>query len=155
MYRDAIFQSVNDTIGLILEAEGLELVELQLQPQKGRWLVRVYVDAEHGVSLEDCRLASLEIGQVLDAEDLIPASYRLEVSSPGLDRPLHTPRDFRRHNQRLVTVFLRTPVHGATQHTGRVVAVTTDDLVLHTPSEEPLEIPLSQVDHGVVELEFK
>lgn len=155
MYRETLFQSVTDILEPLLEAQGVELVELQLQPQKGRWLVRVFVDAEGGISLEDCRHLSLDIGQILEAEELIPTSYVLEVSSPGLDRPLRTPRDFRRQHQRLVTVFLHTPIAGATRYTGRVAAVTRDHLVLHEPPDAPLEIPLPQIDHGVVELEFK
>jgi ribosome maturation factor RimP len=155
MYREALFRSATEIIEPLLHAHGAELVELQLQPQKGRWLVRVFVDAEDGVSLEDCQLFSLEISQVLDAEELIPSSYVLEVSSPGLDRPLRTPRDFRRQSQRLVTVLLRTPVSGHTRYTGRVAHVTDTALVLHRPPETPLEIPLPQIDHGVVELEFK
>jgi ribosome maturation factor RimP len=155
MYRETLFQSVTDTLAPLLEAQGVELVELQLQPQKGRWFVRVFVDAEGGISLEDCRHLSFDIGQILEAEELIPTSYVLEVSSPGLDRPLRTPRDFRRQHQRLVTVFLHTPIAGATRYTGRVAAVTRDHLVLHEPPDAPLEIPLPQIDHGVVELEFK
>ncbi len=155
MYRETLFQRMTETLEPVLRMQGVELVELQLQPQKGRWLVRVFVDAKEGVSLEDCQQLSFEIGQVLDAEDLIPASYLLEVSSPGLDRPLRTPRDFRRQYQHLVTVFLHTPILGATRYTGRVAAVTEDLLVLHIPPETPLEIPLPQIDHGVVELEFK
>lgn len=155
MYRDVLFQSVTDTIEPLLHAHTVELVELKLQPQKGRWLVRVFIDAEDGVSLDDCQRLSLEIGQVLDAEELIPASYVLEVSSPGLDRPLRTPRDFQRQRQRLVTVLLRTPVLGQTQYRGRVAAVSEGHLVLHRPPDTPLDIPLSHIDHGVVELEFK
>src|SRR5688572_9283285 len=155
MYRESLFQDVMATIAPLIEAEGAELVELQLHPQKGRWLVRIFVDMEDGISLEDCRQLSLEIGQVLDAEELIPSSYTLEVSSPGLDRPLRTPRDFRRQHRHLVTVFLHTSMLGATQYTGRVAGVTETHLVLHQPPEKPLEIPLPQIDHGVVKLEFK
>jgi ribosome maturation factor RimP len=139
----------------LLRVHGAELVELKLQPQKGRWLVRVFIDAEDGVSLDDCQKFSLEIGQVLDAEELIPVPYVLEVSSPGLDRPLRTPRDFQRQRQRLVTVFLRIPLTGVTQYTGRVAAVTEEYLILHRPPDMPCDIPLSHIDHGVVELEFK
>jgi len=155
MYREMLHQSVADLIEPLLQTQGFELVELQLQQRKGQWLVRVFADAEGGISLEDCRRLSLEIGQVLDAEDLIAASYVLEVSSPGLDRPLRTARDFQRQRQRMVTVFLRSPLMGKTTYTGRVAAVTEVDLVLHVPPDTPLTIPLPQVDHGVVELEFK
>src|SRR5438034_3365224 len=96
MYRETIRQGIVGIVEPLLQTQGFELVELQLQQRKGQWLVRVFADAEGGISLADCRKLSLEIGQVLDAEDLIAASYVLEVSSPGLDRPLHTARDFQR-----------------------------------------------------------
>jgi ribosome maturation factor RimP len=155
MYREMLFQSVADLLKPLLAIQGFELVELQLQQQKGRWLVRVFADGEEGISLEDCRRLSLEIGHVLDSEDLIPASYVLEVSSPGLDRPLRTTRDFRRQYRRMVTVFLHAPLMGRTQYTGRVAEVAETHLVLHMPPDLPFEIPLTQIEHGIVELEFK
>ena len=155
MYRETLVQNITNLLEPMLQEQGFELVELQLQQRKGAWLVRVFVDAEGGISLDDCRTLSLELGQVLDAEDLIPESYVLEVSSPGLDRPLRTPRDFQRQLQRMVTVFLHTPLLGKTQYTGRVAAVAADSLVLHQPPDTPCEIPLTHIDHGIVELEFK
>jgi ribosome maturation factor RimP len=155
MYRETLVRSMTDLIEPLLQAHGFELVELQLRQRRGSWLVRLFVDAEGGVSLEDCRTLSLEIGQMLDAEDLIPESYVLEVSSPGLDRPLRTPRDFRRQCHRMVTVFLRAPLLGKTQYTGRVAAVADAYLILHLPPDTPFEIPLMSIDHGIVELEFK
>jgi ribosome maturation factor RimP len=67
MYRDMLLQSVIDFIEPLLQAQGYDLVELQLQQLKGRWLVRVFVDTEGGISLEDCHRLSLELGQMLDA----------------------------------------------------------------------------------------
>jgi ribosome maturation factor RimP len=135
--------------------QGFELVELQLNQLKGQWFIRVFVDAEGGVSLEDCQRLSRNIGQMFDAEAPMATSYVLEVSSPGLDRPLRTVRDFQRQRQRMVTVFLNSPHMGQVQQTGRVAAVTTSHLVLHLPPNTPLTIPLSQINYGVVELEFK
>lgn len=155
MCREMIHQSVADLVEPLLQTQGFELVELQLQQRKEQWLVRVFADAEGGISLEDCRRLSFEIGQMLEAEDLMTASYVLEVSSPGLDRPLRTARDFQRQRQRMVTVFLHSPLMGKSAYTGRVAAVTDVDLVLHVPPDTPLTIPLPQIEHGVVELEFK
>ena len=154
MYRETIRQSIVEIVEPLLQRQGFELVELQLQQQKGQWLIRVFADIAGGISLEDCRRLSLEIGQVFDAEDLFSTSYVLEVSSPGLDRPLYTARDFQRQCQRMVTVFLNSSLMGQTQHRGRVAAVTESYLVLHVPPDTPLTIPLPQIDHGVVELEF-
>jgi ribosome maturation factor RimP len=92
---------------------------------------------------------------MLEAEDLIPSPYVLEVSSPGLDRPLRTAQDFRRQYRHMVTIFLRTPLQGKASYTGRVAAVAETHLVLHMPPDTPCEIPLTHIDHGMVELEFK
>ena len=97
MYREMLFQSVNGLIEPLLTSQGFDLAELQLQQHNGRWLVRVFADREEGVTLEACRRLSIDIGHLLDIEELLPASYILEVSSPGLDRPLRTERDCRRH----------------------------------------------------------
>ena len=155
MYRETIRQSIAEIIEPLLQTQGFELVELQLQQRKGQWLVRVFADAEGGISLEDCQRLSRDIGQAFDIEDFIAASYVLEVSSPGLARPLRTARDFQRQRQRMVTVFLTPPHMGHVQQTGRVAAVTASHLVLHLPPDTPLTIPLPQIEYGVVELEFK
>ena len=155
MQRETLSQNVNETIEPLLDSQGIELVELQLQQHKGRWLVRIFVDSDVGISLEDCRRLNFEIGQLIDAEDVIPASYVLEVSSPGLDRPLRNMRDFRRQQQRVVKVFLHVPHLDKAQYTGRVAGVTESHLLLQTDSDTPVTIPLQSIDHGVVELEFK
>lgn len=155
MEREKLSQQISEAITPFLDAHGFEFIELQLQQHKGRWLVRLFVDNNGGISLEDCRSLSFEIGQLLDAENLIPASYVLEVSSPGLDRPLKNLRDFRRQCQRMVTVFLHSPYLDETRYTGRVTAVTESHLFLYIDTETPVTIPFQSIDHGVVELEFK
>ena len=155
MYRETIRQSIAEIIEPLLQMQGFELVELQLQQRQRQWLVRVFADAEGGISLEDCQRLSRDIGQAFDMENLLTTSYVLEVSSPGLDRPLRTARDFQRQRQRMVTVLLNSPHMGQVQQTGRVAAVTASHLVLHLPPDTPLTIPLPQIDYGVVELEFK
>lgn len=155
MHREMTHQDIVDLIEPLLRTRGFELVELQVQQRKSQWLIRVFADTEGGIGLEDCRTLSFDIGQLLEAEALIPTSYLLEVSSPGLDRPLRTARDFQRQCQRLVKVALRSPFQGQAQYVGRVVAVTEDHLVLHVSPDTPLTIPLLQIDHGVIELEFR
>ena len=155
MQREALSQNVNETIEPLLNTQGIDLVELQLQQHKGRWLVRIFVDNDAGISLEDCRRLNSEIGQLMDAENVIPGSYVLEVSSPGLDRPLRNLRDFRRQHQRVVTVFLQVPHLDRAQYTGRVTGVTKSHLFLQTDPDTPVMIPFQSISHGTVELQFK
>jgi ribosome maturation factor RimP len=80
----------------VLSDMRLELVDLEFKREGGSWILRFFIDKEGGVTLDDCAAFSREIDVVLEIEDLIPAAYRLEVSSPGLDRPLKKLEDFRR-----------------------------------------------------------
>ena len=155
MQRETLSHNVKETIEPLLNSQGIELVELQLKQHKGRWLVRIFVDNDVGISLDDCRRLNSEIGHLMDAENVFPASYVLEVSSPGLDRPLRNMRDFRRQYQRVVTVFLHVPHLDKAQYKGRVADVTESHLILQTDSDTPVTIPFQSIDHGVVELEFK
>lgn len=155
MYRETLHQDVANLIEACLAQQGFELVELQMQQQRGRCLIRLYVDTDDGVSLEDCQKLSFDIGQILDDADIMPNAYVLEVSSPGLDRPLRTVRDFQRQCNRLVRVFLHTPLLGKMQYIGRIITVTQDDLLLHIAPNVPLSLSFSQINHGVIELEFK
>jgi len=78
----------------VIEGLGYELWELEYQPGRGNALLRIYLDAEGGISVEDCERASRAVSEVLDSTDPVPGNYTLEVSSPGLERPLRTARHF-------------------------------------------------------------
>jgi ribosome maturation factor RimP len=78
----------------VLEPEGVELVELELKPEGGKWVLRLYIDSPHGVTLDDCELVSRQVGALLDMKDPIEHSYHLEVSSPGINRALRKKKDF-------------------------------------------------------------
>src|SRR5882672_9866107 len=112
MSCEMIYQSIVEIIEPLLQRQGFEFVELQLHQQRGQWLIRVFADIMGGISLEDCQRLSLEIGQAFEVGVLLSTSYVLEVSSPGLDRPLYTARDFQRQCQRMVKVFLNSPLIG-------------------------------------------
>ncbi len=89
-----------EIIGLIepvIESEGLELVELECLRMQTRWLVRIFIDREGGATLEDCTAISHQVGDLLNVHDLPPGPYTLEVSSPGLDRPLTRDKDFEKY----------------------------------------------------------
>ncbi|MBF0329612.1 MAG: ribosome maturation factor RimP [Nitrospirae bacterium] len=105
------------------EAEGLELVDI-IVSGKGRMLVRVIIDREpDGVAIEDCERMSRSLEALLDVEDAISSSYMLEVSSPGIDRPLIKPKDFEKNIGRLARVVTKEPLNGQTFFFGRLVDV--------------------------------
>lgn len=91
-----LLEQIEELAQPILEDLGLELVDLEYQRESHGWVLRFYLDKEGGINLDECADASREIATLLDVEDLIDTAYQLEVSSPGLDRPLKKLRDFSR-----------------------------------------------------------
>ncbi|HEX2667259.1 MAG TPA: ribosome maturation factor RimP [Gammaproteobacteria bacterium] len=101
-----------------VEALGYEVVELEFHPQGGGGLLRVYIDREGGVTVDDCEKVSRQVSAVLDVEDPIPGHYTLEVSSPGLDRPLRKAADYARFAGERAKVDLALPIEGRRRFTG-------------------------------------
>lgn len=97
----------------VLRSEGMDLVLVECLRMKTRWLVRVFMDKEGGVTVEDCAWISQQLGDVLDVHDLPPGPYTLEVSSPGLDRPLVKAEDFLRFRGRRIDCRLRETFGGS------------------------------------------
>lgn len=88
----------------ILEEQGLELVDVEFQQNGAEWLLRFYVDKEGGINLDNCAKFSRELSMLLDIEEIPAVAYRLEVSSPGLDRIIKKEADFERFSGKIVRV---------------------------------------------------
>ncbi|MFO7739027.1 MAG: ribosome maturation factor RimP [Desulfatiglandaceae bacterium] len=91
---ESVKREVSRLIEPILADMGFELVYVEYLSEHGRWVLRIYVDEEGGITLEDCARVSREIGNVIDVKEIVPHEYVLEVSSPGLNRPLVREKDF-------------------------------------------------------------
>lgn len=126
MLRDELFSLLEPTVVTL----GYELVEIEFAPAGGGGLLRLYIDAAPGITLDDCERVSRQVSAVLEAEDPIPGRYTLEVSSPGLDRVLRTREHFRRFLGSRIKVQLATPLDGRRRFTGRLLEVLDDGVVL-------------------------
>lgn len=104
MAQGTIVDRVTGLLQPILSEMGLELTDLEYVAEGRGMTLRVFIDKEGGVTLDDCAALSRELGAVLEIEDVIHVAYRLEVSSPGLDRPLKTPKDYQRFIGALVKI---------------------------------------------------
>jgi ribosome maturation factor RimP len=130
---------------------GCELVDVEYRREPAGWTLRLYIDKEGGVSLDDCQRVSQEVGTVLEVEDPIPHRFNLEVSSPGLDRPLRTEASFRDAVGRQVRVAAREPIAGRRNFTGRLISVDPGaggqgaDVVLRGDAGEEFRIPLEAI----------
>jgi ribosome maturation factor RimP len=153
-----------------LSAVGYELVEMEYVREGSGWVLRVYIDhpcqsiatpseerVTSAISLSDCELASRQLGTTLDVEDVIENAYRLEVSSPGVERPLRKERDFARFIGRAAKVQLGEPLDGRRNFSGRissaeggVVGLQVGDRVFQLPIQTIHRAHL-EVEHGVPE----
>ncbi len=104
MSKANVVERVTELLQPILHEQGLELVDLEYVPEGRGTALRVFIDKPGGVTLDDCAALSRELGSVLEVEDVVTSAYRLEVSSPGLDRPLKTEQDYQRFIGSLVKV---------------------------------------------------
>ena len=131
----------------ILAEREMELVEMTCRSQGRQQVIRFLVDKVGGVTLQECAKVNQLIGQALDAANLIEESYMLEVSSPGLDRPLVTKRDFERALGEDLQVEVRTDEDRATALEGMLLAVQHEAIVLKTSSGN-VTVPFTQVKQG-------
>jgi ribosome maturation factor RimP len=137
----------------VLEELGLELVEVQYRREQSGWVLRLIIDKHDGVSLDDCVAVSREVGQLLDIEDFIEQSYSLEVSSPGLERPLRSMADFQRFVGRKARIKTIEPIAGEHVFIGRINQTAGESIVLEVGRKE-LTIPFSMVAKARLEVEF-
>ena len=159
LHRDDICERVRLAAQPILESLGLELVDLEFKRSGREAVLRLFIDKEGGVTLDDCADVSRELSMLLDVEDFIPCEYNLEVSSPGLDRPLKSTADYYRFVGRLVKVKTYEPFPddaGNRRKTfvGRLDGLR-DGVVVLTLSEGPTaSIPLERVAKANLEFVF-
>lgn len=148
---------VREVAERVVADRGYELVDVEVKRGKGGQFVRLYVDKEGGIGLDELESVSHEVGAVLDAEDPIHGSYTLEVSSPGLDRPLKEEKDFRRFLGRLARVTSYEPVEGRRHWTGRLLAVEGGAVSMQLTSEKDAvaRIPLAKIASARLEVEFR
>lgn len=137
----------------VLEELGLELIEVQYRREQSGWILRLIIDKQEGVSLDDCTTVSREISQLLDIEDFIDQAYNLEVSSPGLDRPLKNMADFQRFTGRKAKIKTIAPIDGEHVFIGKILQATGETIILVVGSRE-LEIPFAQIAKARLEVEF-
>jgi len=138
-------ENVRKLVAPVVESLGYELVGVEFLPQGGHGLLRVYIDSEAGVTLDDCQRASHQLSGVLDVEDVIKGRYHLEISSPGLDRPLFEAKHFQRFAGSQVNVRLVAPINGRRKLRGVLQGMKGDDVVLDVDGEV-ISVPLSAID---------
>ena len=144
MAKTPIAQSVMDLIEPVLEAEGLELVDVEYKKEGPNWILRIFIDKEGGVTVADCQKVSHLTGDLIDVEATIKIPFNLEVSSPGLDRSLKREKDFLRFKGKRIRLHSLSPIDNKRKFTG-ILADFKDQIIFIDLDGKPFEIPLSQV----------
>ena len=137
----------------ILSEQGMELVDLEYRREGRGWVVRLYIDKEGGITLDDCSRVSQEIGTSLDIEDFVAAPYTLEVSSPGLNRPLKSEKDFLKYRDRLIKVKTVDPIDHRKHFKGMLRGISEERIEMEIDGGI-IYIPLANVAKANVELDF-
>lgn len=152
MKFDKLLQEVRQVVEPILESQGFELVDLEYQRESQGWVLRIYLDRQGGVSLDDCAGISHEVGAVLEVKDLIPSAYILEVSSPGLTRPLKKPEDFNRFRNQMVKIKLYEPLDGRRNFKGTLLGLEGDRVRVEA-EQQVYELPLQRIAKANLEID--
>lgn len=146
---------IRDQIDQLLGPLGLELVEAQLLGGGKHRVFRLFIDKPEGVTHEDCEKVSHLIGEALDAQDLIPGgAYTLEVSSPGVDRPLIRPRDFARFLGSKVKIELKQPIDRSKRFTGKLAAFDGEIVTLELEPGRTLSVALADLHKANLKYEW-
>ncbi len=152
MTEKEIVDRVRAVVHPIVLNEGMEVVEVEYRRESSGWVLRLILDKEGGVTLDDCTRVSQEAGRNLDVEDIIQAPYTLEVSSPGLTRPLKTEKDFMKYRHRLIKLKTTDPIQNRRQFKGRLLGVSENGVEIEA-DEGVFRIPLSNVAKANLEIE--
>lgn len=153
MKREDIEQKVAEEVERLLVGRDMELVDVEYVRERD-WYLRVFLDKEGGIDLDDCQEISEKLSAWLDANDPIRENYLLEVSSPGLDRVLKKDKDFIRYKGRVVDVKFFKPIEGTKATVGTLVEKTADGKLVLLENEKETVYAMSDISQIRLHLEF-
>lgn len=150
-------ERIEKEIEKVVASEGLELVHIEYRKQGRIYLLRIDIDKEGGVNLEDCENISHQVSAYLDVDDVIPTEYELQVSSPGLDRKFYRDSDYQKFIGRLVRVKTSRAIRGLHVIVGRLKDFNGTSVVVTDPvmkKDPDYEIPLADIKETRLEVEI-
>ena len=154
MSKGIEWDRVRELVRQVIESQGYEVVELEFKGAGKSSVLRVFIDRADGISHRDCELVSEQVGTVLDVEDLIPSSYTLEVSSPGLDRKLVKESDYTRFEGKLARIQTRIPLNQQKVFRGRLQGLQGGKVRLELQRGNSLDIPLDVIQEARLEIDW-
>ncbi len=153
MGKSSVAETVEELVTPILNENRLELVDIEYKKEGKNWFLRIFLDKEGGVTVADCSNVSRQIADLIEVEEVVPSSYTLEVSSPGLDRPLKKEKDFLRFKGRRAHVTTFTPLDQQKSFKGTIRDFQGDTLFLELDNRL-VEIPINRIAKARLEVEI-
>ena len=153
MGKTSIYQSVADLIKPTLEGNGIELVDVEYKKTGKTWVLRVFIDKNQGVTVYDCQELSREIEDLIEIHELIDDHYVLEVSSPGLDRPLKKAADFLRNKGKRIQIKTYSPINNKKENAGTVIDFVNGTLFLED-KKDILKVSLTEIAQAKLIIKF-
>lgn len=151
----SVNKEVTRLIEPIIEDMGFELVDVRYVSQQGRSVLRIFVDKEGGISIDDCAHVSREIGELIDVKDIIDHAYVLEVSSPGLDRPLVKEKDFQKAIGKKIKVKTAVQIGNRKNFMGYLRGVNKGGVSLEVENDKMVLLKLGNVVKANIVYEFE
>ena len=148
-----IEKSVLKIVEPVVVAEGLDLVDVEFRREKPGWILRLYIDREDGVTIDDCSQISKQVSLLIDVNDLIVHPYTLEVSSPGLNRPLKKEEDFIKFKGKMVKVILSDSMDGQRNYRGKLLGLG-EGVVRVDVGGKVVSLPFNKIAKANLEYQF-
>jgi ribosome maturation factor RimP len=145
---------VREVVTPVVQGAGYELVDVEWKHEQGGWVIRLFIDKPDGISHEDCEQVSRQVSATLDVHDVVPHTYNLEVSSPGLDRPLRTSDHFRRFVGQKARVKLRDGLEGRRNFSGVIVSAEDSAVTMEVDGKQ-YTLPLSDLEKANLDWQFQ
>ena len=155
MSNSLIADKIKQVAANVTQDKQLELVHAEVVGTQRKPTVRIFIDKPGGVTVEDCSQVSREVGAILDAEDLIPSAYLLEVSSPGIERQLYSLQDFEKFAGQMAKVKTNAPINGQKNFRGKIVSVTGEEIAFEDKTSGSVSFPYSAVAKANLEVDFE
>lgn len=145
MNNKDILQEISSYLNPIMLENNLELFDVELVKEGANWYLRIYIDKDNGVTIDDCELVSKKIENILDEKDPISFSYILEVSSPGIDRPLKKDSDYEKYKGKMIDVKLYSKKENTKELQGELVGLKEDIVTILDKNGKQIDINKSEI----------
>jgi ribosome maturation factor RimP len=143
--KSLFIEQIEQIVAPVLQEHAAELVDAQFVHEHGQWVLRFFLDKAGGITLDDCGTISEHIGRILDAADVVKQHYSLEVSSPGINRPLKKEADYERFIGERVDATLYAPLNGRRHFKGTIQSVNAGVVVVEEAPQQTFALPLADI----------